>query len=283
MTLGPLSPVSAHPSGCIGISAHRGASISHPENTLSAFRAALAAGTDGVETDIGLSRDGIPVLLHDDTVDRTTNGTGAVGEFTAAELRALDAGAGEGVPTLDLLLTLIGDRAEINIELKDPDSAGPVLEVVRRHPNVQWFCSSAEWGSLEELRRLDARARIYPLSLGVATVDDMRALALDAGCPAEVIDREYSLVSALKLNLDDALEFASTIDAEGISVSAVRLDAAAIARVHAAGLRVWTWTINDLTRATQLIDAGVDVICTDNPVALLTLREQLATGGSLVA
>lgn len=275
MTESPATRIAARPLAEIGISAHRGASIDHPENTLASFRAALEAGAEGVETDIALSREGVPVLMHDGTVDRTTNGAGAVDSLTVEELRALDAGQGEPVPTLEDLLELVGDRAEINIELKDPRAAGPVLDVVRRHPEVRWFSSSAQWEALAELRALSPESRLYPLTLGQATMADMRELAVAAGYDAELIDREFARFPARHHGLDDALAFAAQIHAEGLSAIELRMDAAVVERIHDAGLLVWAWTINDPHRAAELMELGVDAICTDDPATMLALRQDL--------
>ncbi len=106
--------------------AHRGYSAKAPENTMAAFELALAVGADGIELDVHMTRDGEIVVIHDDTLDRTTNGKGSVSDQTMAELRELDAGswfspefAGERIPTLKLVLELIKDKdVLLNIEIK---------------------------------------------------------------------------------------------------------------------------------------------------------------------
>ena len=90
----------------MSIYAHRGVSAHLPENTLAAFSRAIELGVDGIELDVHLSADGIPVVIHDDTADRTTNGTGNISEFTAHQLGLLDAGDGQFVPTLAQVLNL---------------------------------------------------------------------------------------------------------------------------------------------------------------------------------
>jgi glycerophosphoryl diester phosphodiesterase len=107
------------------ILAHRGASRIAPENTLVAFCLALEQGADGLELDVQLSRDGVPVVFHDSELSRTTDGRGRISEKTLAELRTLDAGkwfdprfAGERIPTLEEVFEAFGDRALYNIELK---------------------------------------------------------------------------------------------------------------------------------------------------------------------
>ena len=101
------------------IIAHRGASADAPENTVVAFALASEQGAHGVELDVRLSADGNVVIMHDSTVDRTTDGSGAVAALTADELRALDAGQGQPVPTLDQVFEAFGPSMLYNIELKN--------------------------------------------------------------------------------------------------------------------------------------------------------------------
>ncbi|MEX0724010.1 MAG: glycerophosphodiester phosphodiesterase [Gracilimonas sp.] len=107
------------------IIAHRGASAYHPENTMSAFRAAYEMGAEMIELDVTLSKDGVPVVIHDETIDRTTNGKGLVSDFTLDELKNLDAGtwfskkhAGEPIPTLEEVLEFTRGKIALNIEVK---------------------------------------------------------------------------------------------------------------------------------------------------------------------
>src|SRR5215203_4636045 len=100
------------------IYAHRGASAHHPENTLIAFRHALAIGVDGIELDVHATADSIPVVIHDRDVGRTTDGTGHVDEIPLATLQTFDAGDGERVPTLAAVLELVGGAAHLDVELK---------------------------------------------------------------------------------------------------------------------------------------------------------------------
>ena len=106
------------------IFAHRGAAVYAPENTLAAFELALTQGADAIELDVKLSAEGCAVVIHDDTVDRTTNGAGRVKNLTLADLRSLDAGSafsekysGEKIPLLEEVFEAVGGRALINVEL----------------------------------------------------------------------------------------------------------------------------------------------------------------------
>ncbi len=112
---------------CIG---HRGARGHEPENTLRSIRRALELGADGVEIDVWFV-DGELVVIHDAKLERTTNGRGYVSRKTFAELRALDAGSGERIPTLREVFEAVDRRAFINIELKGRRTAGPVVALIR--------------------------------------------------------------------------------------------------------------------------------------------------------
>lgn len=151
--------------------AHRGASAHAPENTLAAFRLAMELNTDGIELDVHLSADDHLVVIHDDELDRTTSGTGKVGELTLEEIRSVDAGNGEKVPTLDEVLTLIQDKMWINIELKGftPQShqlPGKVLELVADHGlGEKIIYSSFDRRLLIQTRKLQPNAKVGLLLL----------------------------------------------------------------------------------------------------------------------
>jgi len=118
---------------------HRGAAGYEPENTLRSFKRALELGVDMIELDVHLCKSGEVVVVHDDTVGRTTNGSGYVGQKTLTELRELDAGRGERIPTLPEVLDLIDKRARINIELKGPYTALAVSELIeQRVRDMRW-------------------------------------------------------------------------------------------------------------------------------------------------
>ena len=102
----------------IYVAAHRGWKAKYPENTLEAFRAALALGVDQLETDVQITKDGELVLIHDATVERTTNGTGKVREMTLAELKTLDAGNGTKIPTLTEFMELVKDHPTITLDIE---------------------------------------------------------------------------------------------------------------------------------------------------------------------
>lgn len=236
--------------------AHRGVSAHLPENTLAAFARAVELGVAGIELDVQLSSDEVPVVIHDDTADRTTNGTGNITEFTAHELGLLDAGSGQHVPTLAQVLHLAAGKLRVNVELKDSKAVEAVAVVVANVPGLDWFASSADWNALAQLRVHVPDAIVYPLCVGEWA--KIRHLL-----PEPVGADEFST-----RDLDSAIEFAKQHHGEGISIWEAGLDSDDVARIHAAGLRVWTWTVNDPQRARELLGMGVDGICTDDPELL---------------
>ena len=153
----------------LDVIAHRGARRTHPENTLAAFEAAARAGADGIEFDVQLSGDGVPVVMHDATVDRTTDGAGRVDELTAADLGRLDAGSwfssefrSEAVPTLDAVLDWAHTNTlTLHIELKDGPTmrgdglANAVTETLERAD----LSHRAVLSSYNHARLVEARAR----------------------------------------------------------------------------------------------------------------------------
>src|SRR5437588_921401 len=131
----------ARAEGRILLGGHRGNPAEHPENTLASSQSAIAAGCDMVECDVHLTTDGELAVIHDHTLERTTNGTGLVGAHSLAELRELDAGGGQQIPLLEEIFELVGDRVGLVIETKQNPIPYPGLEeklvaTLRRHQMV---------------------------------------------------------------------------------------------------------------------------------------------------
>ena len=228
---------------------HRGASGTHPENTLAAFLAASDDGAQMCELDVQATRDGAVIVMHDDTVDRTTDGHGAVAQLTLAEVQRLDAGAkfdarfaGERVPTLDEVLRATRGKLGLNIEIKEGAVERQVCELMRAHGAISdSMISSFEWRALEAVRTIDPAIRIGLLA------EQNREALLDAAVAmhAYAVNPRYDLVDP-----------------------AFCLDA------HARGLQVLVWTVDAPAAMRILIDAGVDGIMTNYPARL---REVLGT------
>jgi glycerophosphoryl diester phosphodiesterase len=227
--------------------AHRGASAEAPENTLAAFRRAIEAGADGIELDVHLSRDGIPVVIHDETLDRTTDGEGPVTACTGDVLQALDAGSwfdphftGESVPTLDKTLGLLAGRLRLNLEVKDVRAGTAVVEVLRRYPQTDAVVSSFDYGVLSGLRR--------------TSPDLPLAVLHDAG------------------NWRLALERAEVLRACALHPRADLVSRPLLAACRRRQLPVFAWTVDDPGQARALARLGVAGVFTNDPARLRTLH-----------
>ena len=146
------------------IYAHRGASATEPENTLRAFRRALEIGAEGIEFDVHMTVDRVPVVIHDRSIARTTNGHGNVDELTLGALAEIDAGHGERIPTLHEVLDLVGDRVHLDVEIKQAGIEREVLATLARCPDTRWAISSFDWNVLRAVRALSHDAELWLLS-----------------------------------------------------------------------------------------------------------------------
>ncbi len=193
--------------------AHRGFSARYPENTLVAFGAAFDSGCTWVECDVRRTCDGTIVVLHDSTVDRTTDGSGAADEMTWADIGRLDAGswkapefAGERIPSLDELLEFVGrdgePRGQVVIELKMPsDHVAEAVDLVARHDAFGWTVASAfEWDTILAVRRLAPEWRTTWLT----RLDGCSAMADIARCKVAGVTMFGPVAEATSRTLVDA-------------------------------------------------------------------------------
>jgi glycerophosphoryl diester phosphodiesterase len=231
------------------VAAHRGNRAAAPENTMAAFESALRSEFEFVELDVQLTADGVPVLMHDDTVDRTTNGTGAVADFTLDELRALDAGswygpefAGVQVPVLDEFLdALASSRKKAIMELKGywaPEGIRTVLDAMY-------------------LRGV--QNRVIFGSFNLTTVAHLARTA--PAIPRVIIRRDLP---------EDPVALVRHYDAIAVLTTPASLenDAGVVDRMHAAGYGVLLYTLNSEKRWSEALAYGVDGIVTDRPSKL---------------
>ncbi len=236
----------------IQIFAHRGAKALSPENTLPAFKKALEMGVHGVELDVQCSQDGELMVIHDYTVDRTTDGTGKVAELTLSELRELDAGSYMGyvylctkIPTLEDALDLIGHRCVVNIEVKSMDlQGGDEVEkvaklVADRQLYDQVIVSSFNPVSLIEMRYVNPAIR-----LGLLYADPL---------PSHLFNAWLSPIIA-----PEALHPRHDLVDETYMAEARRLNKA-----------VNVWTVNDVEEARRLDALGVDALISDVPDVIM--------------
>lgn len=229
-----------------------------PENTLAGIEAAMRLGADAIEIDVHCTADGVPVLIHDDTVDRTTNGEGSIHEMTLEQARALDAGArqfvpqfrGARIPTLAEVIDLTKGKALLQIEIKQLDIEDQVAIVVR------------EAGAIADCETHS----FYP-----QIVQKMRAV-------------EPRMASALLtdgrrvVEWDDFFGFALSLNAQGVSVYHAWATPERVRRGQTRGLTFMVWTVDDEFDMEKMCRAGVDSICSNFPDIVAKVIEAEAAG-----
>ncbi len=164
--------------------AHRGASAYEPENTLWAFQRAIDLGADMSELDAHMSKDGHVIVMHNATVETTTNGQGAIADMTLEQLKALDAGKGERIPTLQEVVDLVRGRNGIYLELKGEGTPGPVADLLRRNSftsHDQAIVGSFKPWLVQEIRALAPEIATSLLVGPVYPADELIAMCRAAG------------------------------------------------------------------------------------------------------
>lgn len=249
LLLASVTPAAAQPL----IAAHRGGAALWPENSLLAFRDALALGVDFLETDVHLTADGEVVILHDPTLDRTTTGTGPVAErrladLAAVRLRAADGAlTGELLPTLGQLLDLLApSRARLLLEIK-------VGTTRRPYPGM-------EEKILTLIRTRGLAARVLIMAFQPDTLRRVRAL--DTAIPTVL------LINRARVEREGAaalVQEARDVRASHLAIDHRAIDTAAVAAARAAGLTLGAWTVNTESDLRRMIDQGIDILITDRP------------------
>lgn len=225
------------------VTSHRGAGSLEPENTLRAIRRAIALGVDQIEIDVQCTRDGHLVLLHDPTVERTTNGTGTIAELTFDEIRQLDAGLGERVPTLEEALAVTRGKVVLQIELKGSGTVLPVVRAVEAIDAVDHVILT----SFKHQWLIEARVQNTSLRTG----------ALWGRLPADVVSQTQQLgLHALH------------VWHEWITQQIVN-------KAHSRGLHIRAWNTSKEEDMRRLIALGVDAIGSDRPDILLDVCRQM--------
>jgi glycerophosphoryl diester phosphodiesterase len=234
------------------ITAHRGASVAAPENSMAAFRAALDAGADYIELDVQHTKDRQVVVIHDGDLMRMGGEPRKVAALTAAELATIDIGrkyapqfTGETPPTLEQVIDLVRGRMKINIELKynvpDPGLAPAVIELLRREDFLdQVVITSLDYAALKQVESIEPRLRTgHIITASVGNV--LRT------------------------------------EADFLSLNSAQASASLVRRAHRAGKEVHVWTVNTPEVMLRMLERGVDNIITDDPaMAARVLRERSA-------
>ncbi len=245
--------------------AHRGASMYAPENTIAAFDLAVEMGADAVELDTMLTADGTPIVIHDQSLERTTNGSGSVASKSIEEIQLLDAGStfdarfvGEKVPTLEEVFAAVGTKILINVELKNyaspfdrlPETV--VALVMKKGLSDRVLLSSFNPIALIKAQRAS---------------EEIRRAALIGGGPKIVRGVIEVITNYFALHPEVSLVNQGMID-----------------KHHSAGNKVNAWTVNEESVMMKLLSMGVDGLITDTPdvaikVIELTVRQAMASDG----
>ncbi|SIS41646.1 glycerophosphoryl diester phosphodiesterase [Zobellia uliginosa] len=217
---------------------HRGAMGHETENTIASIEKAMEMGVDMLEIDVFKIKSGEIVVFHDDTVERLTDGEGAIESYTLAELKALTLEGGHKIPTLQEVLDVMGGRTQLNIELKGRNTATDVNTMMEaavktgKWKSDDFIISSFEWDELRAMRALNTKVRIAILTEG---------------------DPLGGLVIGKDLN------------AEAINPSFKRLTAKNTQKIKEAGFKIFPWTVNEPQDILQMKRLGVDGIITNYP------------------
>lgn len=216
---------------------HRGAAALVPENTIQGFRYAIDMGVDYVECDVHLSRDQHLIVMHDATVDRTTNGHGAIRDLTAARIRSLDAGDGEQVPTLDEVLETVRHEVHLLIELKGVGVEQAAVEAVRAH--------------------------------GMAADVTFSSFALERLAAVRAMGPAYRVRAILPNPTDIELARAADLNAVGIDVRYNNICFHTVEAAHALGLDVLAWNPDQWHEQEVMVALGCDGVSSNRPDILL--------------
>lgn len=218
--------------------AHRGAKAYEPENTLQAFQKALDLNSDGIELDVHLSSDEQIIVIHDETIDRTTNGKGLVNTFSLSELKSFLIDRKYQIPTLKEVFDLVDKKCLINIELKGLGTPIKVVQLIEEYiSDKNWnynhfIVSSFDWNMLEETSNLNPK-----IPIGVLTEE----------------------------NLDTALAFAEKIKAKAIHPDFQLLNTENVSEIQEKGFLVLPWTVNHEEDIQKVKSYKVNGIISDNP------------------
>lgn len=217
---------------------HRGAAGYKRENTLASFRYALELNVDGIEFDVRLSKDGVPVIIHDECLSRTMQREGIVGDLTLREIQASDS-IDDRVPSLKEVLRNIGNSALINVELKEANATDASVRVLNELLDLntitrnQLLITAFDWEAIARVRKLDPRLPVGLLYKGIPT--------------------------------DSIWEFAKEYNAKSINLDLDSVTPAFVKRAHAEDLQVMIFTVNAADDAKRLRAMGVDAIFSDVP------------------
>lgn len=259
--------------------AHRGGAALWPENSLAAFAGSLALGLDLLELDVHLSADGEAVVIHDATLERTTEGRGTVRSQPAATLRRLRLRARDGtltderVPILDEVLALAaGAGAGILLELKGPSFGVHYHRTadgrVRLVPGPTY--EGLEERAMARLEEADMRERTTIMAFNPAVIERVRELSASHRATL-LVGRNH--VERVEARATDTIEWADRLEVTDLGLDHTLIDADVVSAARTRGLRLGAWTVNDEPALRRLAALGVDLITTDRPDLAVRVRD----------
>jgi glycerophosphoryl diester phosphodiesterase len=216
---------------------HRGACGYAPENTFLSMQKAINLGVDAVEFDIQLSADGVPVIIHDDTLERTTNGHGKVSDYTVAQLQTFDAGQGEIIPTLTQMFEFIDKRCGLLIELKAEHSVAPVVDIIEQFVRKGWSYEQCMMCAFDHEQMAQVKA-------------------LNAQIPTCVV------IAGIPVSLS---EIGTQAGAWAFNPCINHINQKLVDDAHKRGMKVFTWTVNEPYYIAKAKALGVDGIISNYP------------------
>ncbi len=237
-----------------GICAHRGANQTHPENTLAAFSEAVKLGAHMIEFDVRMTKDSKLVIIHDESVDRTTNGSGFIKDLTLEEIKSLDAGIwksndfkGERIPTINEVLEIVPQNIWLNLHLKGDQQLGEavakiIVEKGRKHQTIIACGSDIEVG----VRKIDSKVMVCNMERQKNREEYVN----------ETIKGNYTFIQLLKKREDDEL-------------------LKDVHRLKMNGIKINFYHAETISEARELFDMGVDFVLTDNLNLMMNSLDKL--------
>lgn len=218
---------------------HRGAMGYEPENTLRSFQKAIALGVDVIELDVHLSKDNELIVIHDENVDRTTNGKGYVKDSTMIELKRLVVDKNEKVPTLQEVFDLVKKKAIIDIEIKAENCEKPLVDVIKKNKMIdKIIISSFNIKFLKNIKKINRKIKTGLLYYG--EIKDQIENAKKIGCKLFLPNYKF-------------------------------VDGEIVKKTHKAGMKIMVWNLEDKDDIKNMIGFGVDGIASNKPDIIVSL------------
>jgi len=227
----------------IKVFGHRGCAGLEPENTIRAFKRAIDLGVDLIEFDVRMTRDKKLVVIHDEKLDRTTNGIGFVKDFNFAEIRKFDAGKGEKIPSLEETINFLKNKKPIIvIEIKEPETTEKILEIIKKEKLEDKVLIVSFWlDALKKLKKIDPKIKTGVLF-------------------GKKVKNMISLIKEIK--------------ADGLGLEYHSIDKEIVKDCHKENFKINAWTVNEFEDIRKMIKLGVDIISSNYPNRVLAILKK---------